>query len=266
MNGLVVSRLFVYPIKSLGGIEVSAMEAGARGFQHDRRWMLVDEDGVFLSQRELPRMALVRVRIEGERLVAEAPGAPDLELALRQESGDPVRVSVWGDEVEAVSCDGEADRWFAEFLGTACRLVYMPDEVERTVDPEYGRAGDRVGFADGFPFLLLSEASLDDLNGRLEEPLPMNRFRPSIVVAGCGPYAEDGWRGVRVGDVSLRVVKPCARCAITTVDQASGARGKEPLRTLSTYRKVGGDVHFGQNAIPDGGGTLRVGDRVEVLA
>lgn len=267
VNGLAVSRLFVYPVKSLGGMEVAAAEAGARGFEHDRRWMLVDGDGVFLSQRELPRMSLVRASIGGERLVLGAPGMEDLDLPLRPEPGwRALRVSVWGDEVEAVSCGAGPDGWFASFLGVDCRLVYMPEEAERPVDPEYGKAGDRASFADGFPFLVLSEASLDDLNGRLEEPLPVDRFRPNIVVVGCAPYAEDGWGRVRIGGVSLRVVKPCARCAITTVDQASGVRGKEPLRTLNRYRKVGNEVLFGQNAIPDGPGLLRVGDRVEILS
>lgn len=242
MGGMVatISRLFVYPVKSLGGIEVRAAEVGARGLLHDRRWMLVDEKGVFLSQRRLPRMARIQVRIQAGRLVARAPGMPALELPLRPRHGGSVRVSVWGDEVRAVSCGGEADRWFGESLGTMCRLVYMPDEAERAVDSDHGRAGDRVGFADGFPILLLSEASLEDLNGRLERPVPVDRFRPNIVVEGCAPYEEDGWRAVRVGGVSLRVVKPCARCVITTVDQESGVRGKEPLRTLAAYRKVGG--------------------------
>jgi uncharacterized protein YcbX len=264
MRGLTVSRLFVYPIKSLGGMELDAAEVEARGFRHDRRWMLVDGDGVFLSQRRHPRMALARARVEDERLVVDAPGMPALELPLRPEPGPAVRACVWGDEVEAVSCGGDADLWFAEFLGASCRLVHMPDETERAVDPLYAGAADRVGFADGFPFLLLSEASLDDLNARLDSPLPVNRYRPNIVVAGCVPYEEDRWRRVRIGDVGFRVVKPCSRCAITIVNQETGEKGKEPLRTLAAYRKVGGKVFFGQNAIPDGAGRLRVGDAVEV--
>ena len=138
----------------------------------------------------------------------------------------------------------------------------MPDKTERAVDPLYAGAADRVGFADGFPFLLLSEASLDDLNARLDSPLPVNRFRPNIVVAGCVPYEEDRWRRVRVGGVGFRVVKPCSRCAVSIVDQETGGKGEEPPRTLASYRKVGGKVLFGQNAIPDGSGRLRVGDAV----
>lgn len=265
MIGYEIGRLFVYPIKSLGGMELDDAEVETRGFRHDRRWMLVDKSGEFLSQRRYPRMALARARIEGERLVVDASGMPALELPLRPEPGATVPVSVWGDEVEAASCGGDADHWFARFLGASCRLVHMSDETERIVDPEYARAGDRVGFADGFPFLVLSQASLDDLNARLETPLPVNRFRPNIVVAGCVPYEEDRWRRVRVGDVGFRVVKPCSRCAITTVDQGSGEKGKEPLRTLATYRKAGDKVFFGQNAIPDSTGRLSVGDAVEVV-
>ena len=266
MSGLTVSRLFVYPIKSLGGTELDAAEVEARGFRHDRRWMLVDGDGAFLSQRRHPRMALARARAEDARLVVEAPGMPDLELPLRSEPGPAVRACVWGDEVEAVSCGDDADLWFAEFFGASCRLVHMPDETERAVDPLYAGAADRVGFADSFPFLLLSEASLDDLNARLDGPLPVNRFRPNIVVAGCVPYEEDRWRRVRIGGVGFRAVKPCSRCAITVVDQETGEKGKEPLRTLASYRKVGSNVFFGQYAVPDGSGRLRVGDAVEVVS
>ena len=266
MSGLTVSRLFVYPIKSLGGTELGAAEVEARGFRHDRRWMLVDGDGAFLSQRRHPRMALARARVEDDRLVVHAPGMPALELPLRPEPGPVVRACVWGDEVEAVSCGGDADLWFAEVLGVSCRLVHMPDETERAVDPLHADAADRVGFADSFPFLLLFQASLDDLNARLDSPLPVNRFRPNIVVAGCVPYEEDRWRRVRVGGVGFRVVKPCSRCAITNVDQETGEKGKEPLRTLASYRKVGDKVFFGHNAIPDGSGRLCVSDAVEVVS
>lgn len=265
MNGLVVSRLFVYPVKSLGGTELGVAEVEARGFRHDRRWMLVDGDGVFLSQRRYPRMALASARVEGDLLVVQAPGMPALKSPRSPENASITNVSVWGDAVEAVACGDEADRWFEKFLGVACRLVYMPDDVERAVDPGYARVGDQVGFADAFPFLFLSEASLDDLNARLDEPLPMNRFRPSIVIDGCGPYDEDRWLGVRLGGIRFRAVKPCARCAITTVDQATGEKGKEPLRTLATYRQVDGKVLFGRNAIGDGTGTVRVGDFAEVV-
>lgn len=264
-SGPSLGRINVYPIKSCGGIPLDEAEVDERGLRYDRRWMLVDGDGCFLSQRELPRLALVSVNLGPDALAVEAPGMPPLEVPLRPVRAGRVPVSVWGDVVGGQPVGGEADRWFEEFLGTRCSLVYMPDESVRPVDPDYGEAGDVVGFADGFPFLAISEASLDALNARLERPVPMNRFRPNLVIRGCGPFAEDGWRRVRVGSVTFRVVKPCARCVITTVDQETAAAGKEPLRTLARFRKVGSNVLFGQNLIHDSRGTLSVGDPVEVL-
>ncbi len=259
-----LSGLYVYPIKSCGGIALESATVSATGLRHDRRWMLVDEAGGFLSQRRLPRMALISVRFAPEHLIVSAPGMPDLELPLQPETADLVDVCVWGDEGRGALVGGEADRWFGEFLEFSCRLVYKPDDDVRLVDSLYAEDGDQVGFADGFSFLLISEASLDDLNGRLEEPVPMNRFRPNLVVRGCEPYAEDGWSLVRVGVVPFRVAEPCPRCAITMVDQKTGARAKEPLRTLATYRKSGEGVMFGRNLIHASLGTVRVGDPVEV--
>jgi uncharacterized protein YcbX len=258
--------MHVYAIKSCGGTAVEEWEVDERGLRHDRRWMLVDETGRFLSQRRHPRMALIVVRMEADHLVVSAPEMPPLQVPFALPENEPLLAGVWDDLVETLPVGEEADRWFGEFLGVRCRLVHLPDESVREVDPDYGRAGDRVGLADGFPFLLISEGSLDDLNARLEHSLPMNRFRPNLVVAGCEPFAEDGWRRVRIGALSLRVVKPCARCAITTVDQESAARGKEPLRTLATFRKRGTKVLFGQNLVHDETGVLRVGDQVEVVS
>jgi uncharacterized protein YcbX len=258
-----LSSLHVYPIKSCGGTAVEEWEVDERGLRHDRRWMLVDESGRFLSQRRHPRMSLVGVRIEADHLAVSAPEMPSLRVPISLHGSKPIIAGVWGDLVETLPVGEEADRWFGEFLGVRCRLVHLPDESVREVDPDYGRPGDRVGLADGFPFLLVSEASLADLNARLEQPLPMNRFRPNLVVAGCEPFAEDGWRKIRVGAISLRFVKPCARCAITTVDQGTASRGKEPLRTLATFRKRGTKVLFGQNLVHDETGILRVGDPVE---
>jgi uncharacterized protein YcbX len=260
-----LSGLHVYPIKSCGGIAVEEWEVDERGLRHDRRWMLVDEAGCFVSQREVPRMALIRVRIEPGGLLVDAPDMPSLNVPFRPPDGKLRLARVWDDLVESRTVGDDADRWFSEFLDVGCKLVYLPDESVRPVDPTYGRPGDRVGLADGFPFLLISEASLADLNARLEQPLPMNRFRPNLVVRGCEPFAEDGWKVIRIGPITLRVVKPCARCATTTVDQESAVTGKEPLRTLARFRKVGSKVLFGQNLIHDATGTLRAGASVEIL-
>lgn len=265
-SGTSLVGLRVYPIKSAGGVSLDAAEVEEQGFRHDRRWMVVDDAGRFVSQRTAPRLALLRVSIGPQTLAFEAPGMFSLEIPLSPEEGRRTLVTVWGDTVEGVRVGDEADRWFGEFLGARCRLVYLPDDSVRPVDPDYGRPGDRVSLADAFPFLLASEASLEDLNGRLESPVPMNRFRPNLIVRGCEPFAEDGWRRVRIGAVEFRVVKPCARCVITTIDQETAAAGKEPLRTLARFRKFGSKVHFGQNLIPDStGASLRVGDTVEIL-
>ena len=260
-----LSQLHVYPIKSAGGIPLAASEVDERGLRLDRRWMLVDQTGVFMSQRRYPRLALIGVRIEPDHLAVEAPEMPPLDVPLQPPDDEPRLARVWSDLVEVVRVGDEADRWFGGFLGVRCNLVYLPDESIRPVDPAYARAGDRVGLADGFPFLLASEASLADLNARLESPLPMNRFRPNLVVRGSEAFAEDGWGLIRIGSITLRVVKPCARCVITTVDQRTAARGKEPLRTLARFRRAGEGVLFGQNLIHDDKGALRVGDPLEVL-
>jgi len=258
--------LYVYPIKSCGGVALESAAVSATGLRHDRRWMLVDERGQFLSQRELPRMALISVRLAPEHLIVGAPGLPDLEVPLEPETGNLVDVRVWGDAGCGAPVGEEADRWFGEFLKFPCRLVHKPDGDVRLVDSPYAENGDQVGFADAFAFLLISEASLEDLNGRLEEPVPMNRFRPNLVVRGCGPYAEDRWSRVLVGSVPFRGAEPCSRCAITTVDQETGTRGKEPLRTLATYRGSGEGVLFGRHLIHASPGTVHLGDPVEVSA
>lgn len=262
---ITLSEIHYYPIKSCAGTPVAAWEADALGFVHDRRWMLVDEENVFLSQRELPKLALIKPEVKGDHLLVSAPGMPPLEVPLEPTNTIRRLARVWRDLVEVSSTGAEADRWFSEFLGVDCRLVGLPDDSIRRVDPDYARPEDHVTLADGFPFLLISKASLADLNDRLAEPLPMDRFRPNLVVGGCEPFAEDGWEEIRIGDIYFRVAKPCARCAITTVDQETGKKGKEPLTTLATFRNSPSGVLFGQNLIHEAPGTLRVGDAVEVF-
>jgi uncharacterized protein len=264
-TGTFLSALHVYPIKSCGGIAVHEWEVDERGLRHDRRWMLVDETGCFMSQRRFPRMALIGVRIEHDGLIVDAPEMPSLNVPFQPQAGRLVLVRVWDDLVESLTVSDDADRWFEEFLGVRCRLVYLPDRSLRPVDPAYGGPGDQVGLADGFPFLLISEASLADLNARLEQPVPMNRFRPNLVISGCEPFAEDAWKLVRIGRITFRVVKPCSRCTITTVDQRTATTSKEPLRTLTRFRRAGSKVFFGQNLIHDETGTLHTGDPVEVV-
>jgi uncharacterized protein YcbX len=232
--------------------------------------MVVDASGRFVTQRTRPRLALVEVATDSVGLSLTAPGVAPLRVAVAElvaETGcaRTRSVQVWRDEVEAVDCGEAAGAWFSDWLGEPASLVYMSDDVERAVNPKYGQPGDVVSFADGYPLLLASSSSLDDVNARLAEPVPMDRFRPNVVVRGSPAWAEDGWGRLRAGDVVLRVVKPCDRCTVPTIDQQTAARGVEPMRTLATFRTKGNDVLFAQNCIPDSLGEIAVGDRVTVL-
>ncbi len=261
-----LASLHIYPIKGAAGTAPREWEVDVRGFRYDRRWMLVEPSGEFITQRENPALALIRPRFQPPHLVIEAPGMPPLTIALAPMGGRPLNVRIWDDRVDALLPDQRADQWFTDYLGSPTLLAWMPDACVRPVDPFYAEPADQASFADGFPFLVIAEASLDDLNSRLAEPLPMNRFRPNLVVGGATPFAEDEWRRIRIGSMEFRVVKPCARCVITTTNQLTGARGVEPLRTLATYRRIDGKVMFGQNVLHDGPGRLALGDLVNVVA
>ena len=269
-----LASLHVYPIKSCRGTSLDRAVVGPRGIRQDRRWMLITPEGRFLSQRSRPRLALVRPTLLEDRLRVTAPGADPLEVDT-EATGPELEGEIWADRCAAVDQGDEAAAWFSRFLGAPVRLVRQGARADRPVDPAYARSpGNQVSFTDGYPFLLASQPSLDDLNARLPEPLPMNRFRPSLVVEGSQPWDEDRWTLLRIGGLELDVVKPCSRCAVTTVDQDRGVKGKEPLRTLATFRKNipgappggEGEVYFGQNLIHREEGVLRVGDPVEVVA
>jgi uncharacterized protein YcbX len=256
-----VSALYVHPVKGFAGIPVEAAEVTPRGLAHDRRWMVVDADGMFVTQRERPEMVLVRTALTGGAIELEAPDHPPFRLPLRHEGGPRRDVRVWRHQGRAIA-HAEGSAWISRFLGGPHELVYMPDDERRPVDPDYGRAGDTVSFADGYPLLLISQASLDHLNARLAAPIVMERFRPSLVVEGCLPHAEDDWMAFSIGPLRFRGVKPCSRCVVTTIDPTTGVRGLEPLRTLAVYRSRDGKVWFGMNVVPDGTGPLRVGDEL----
>lgn len=259
-----ISALYLYPIKSAAAVPLEVAEIDELGIVGDRRLMVVDRSGRMVTQRSVPTLALVKPRFEGDEVVVTAPGMPELRIPRRCEEGEPLQAVVWGDWVDAIRIDREADRWLSQLLAREVRLAYMPHTTFREVDRDYAEAGKRVSFADGFPFLLTTEASLADLNARMASPVPMSRFRPNVVVSGGEPWAEDGWKRIRAGSVRFDVVKPCARCVITTVDQVTGALGKEPLATLSTFRKVDAKVLFGHNLVHRNRGHLRVGDPVEL--
>ncbi len=265
-----VSGLHIYPVKSCGGVSLPEVALDARGPVGDRRLMVVDADGLFITQRTLPALALIRVGVAGDVLTLSAPGHASLSVPLTAPAARR-QVQVWGSEVDAVSMGPLAYRWLSDVLGTEAELVQMDAQSTRIANPHYAPPDTQVSFADAYPLLLISEASLDHLNAKLrsaglESALPMDRFRPNLVVTGTEPHAEDAWRQIRIGDVVLDVVKPCDRCVTTTVDQQTGRTSKEPLKTLATYRKHDNKIYFGQNVVHRNLGTLRLGDDVEVLS
>jgi uncharacterized protein YcbX len=265
-NGrILVAELYVYPVKSCGGSAVASAEVDVFGFRHDRRWMVVDETGRFLTQRSDPLLATIRAELDDGRLALRAAEWGSIAVDAFPESAAPTPVTVWRDTVDALPVEG-ADDWLSAALGRPARLVWMPESTRRPAKRDPAGISPRISVADAYSFLVLSRESLATLNARLADPLPMNRFRPNIVVEGAGPFAEDGWSAFRIGEIELDVAGPCARCATTTTDQKTGARGVEPLRTLATFRREGSEVLFGQNANHRGTGTIRRGDPVEILA
>lgn len=261
-----LSAIYIYPVKSCRGISLASAALDFWGLHYDRNWMVVDANGRFLTQREEPRLALVETLLEPGSLRLKAPESEDLVISLLPAVHAEVAVRVWRDDCQAKDQGEEAASWFSHYLQRPCRLVRMGEQFIRGVDPVYARRPAQVSFADGYPLLLISEASLADLNQRLATPLPMNRFRPNLVVSGCEPYAEDGWKAVQIGAVGFDLVKPCARCAITATDQVTTVRGKEPLQTLATYRRGEEGVNFGQNVIHQSQGSVRVGDPVVLVS
>ncbi|MGX2998647.1 MOSC domain-containing protein [Streptomyces sp. JNUCC 64] len=271
-NSVLVS-LHVFPVKAVQGDAPDEATVEPWGLSGDRRWMLVDESAKAVTQRQRPRLALVHAAPRpGGGLLLSAPGRAPLTVAV-PDPGPRLPVQVWGDTVAAAPADPSADAWLSDFLDVPVRLVHMPDPaVSRPVDPAFAHTGETVSFADGYPLLVTSLGSLDALNDLIahgdhadEGPLPMNRFRPNLVVSGTEPWAEDDWSRIAVGEVTFRVAKKCGRCAVTTTDQRTAVRGKEPLRTLARHRRIDGQLVFGQNLVPERTGVLRVGDPVTVL-
>ena len=264
-----ISALNVYPVKGLKGIALTEARCTDRGIEHDRRWMVVDRERQFVSQREHPKMATVWTEIDGDALVLSAPDRDEVRLELRPKGRGSLRVQVWRSTCDAVCVSQEADQWLSEYLGFDCALVYMPEESKRFSNPEFGGEAKRVAFADGYAYLVTNEGSLADLNAKLlakeHAAVPMNRFRPNIVVKGAMPWAEDGWRVLEMGTAMLRAAKPCGRCQVTTTDQATGeVRGPEPLATLASFRDSPFGIRFGMNLVTVREGTIRVGDAVEL--
>ncbi|MFQ5936275.1 MAG: MOSC domain-containing protein [Acidiferrobacterales bacterium] len=262
-----LAQINIYPIKSTAGITLKESHVTCQGLELDRRWMLVDAAGHAITAREFPRLTLVRTSIADGGLAVRAPNMSSIRVPLQPETDILRTVQIWDDDCAALAARGELDRWFSDYLDRNCHLVRLSDAHPRAIDPDYSRPGDQVSFADAFPLLLTSEASLQDLNTYLHSPVSMQRFRPNLVVTGCGPYAEDHWRRIRIGEVMFEGAKNCPRCVLTTVDPETGLKDprREPLRTLATYRRKGDDIFFGRNLIPRADGAVRVGDMVETL-
>ncbi|MGH8171897.1 MAG: MOSC domain-containing protein [Rhodanobacteraceae bacterium] len=262
-----LAALHIFPIKSSAPLPVDEATVEPRGLRYDRRWIVTDAEGRFLTGRQHPRLTLLKASPVNDAVLAlSAPGMPVLRLQ-RPDVSDRVDVTVWKNTVPALAASSEADAWISRFLGLPARMFFMDDDCVRPVDPDYAQSGDEVSFADGFPLLMISQGSLDALNAKLTAPVPMLRFRPNFVVANTSAHAEDEWKRVRIGSIEFDLVKQCSRCVFTTVDFEKGEFDPtgEPLRTLLTYRRSERGVMFGQNVIPRGVGTVRVGDAVEVL-
>jgi MOSC domain-containing protein len=256
-----VSSLSIFPVKSCAGRQVSEAQVEARGLATDRRWMIVDEKWRHFTQRESGGLARIQCDVMGSGI--RFVDGPEVRA---EEAVTPVGVSIWGHQVQAGLAPDRVSDWLSSRIGTSVRLVRMPADSIRPVDPKYGRAGDEVSFADGFPILLASVTSLDVLNAQLPKPVSMSRFRPNIVIAGAEPFAEDRWQTVQIGEIEFELVKSCARCVVVDTDPESGHRSKGVLRQLATFRRSDGQVHFGQNTIPTGTGVIRTGDPVTVLS
>ncbi|WP_298735668.1 MOSC N-terminal beta barrel domain-containing protein [uncultured Chitinophaga sp.] len=263
---LTIGELHIYPIKSLGGISLGSAVVTDRGLQYDRRWMLVDAQNRFITQREFPQLALLKVQLEEDSLRVTHPDKGAVRIPFEQPALSAQEVTIWNDTCSGVFVSAELDHWFTEATGIRCRLVHMPENTRRQVDLTYAPEGFITSFADAYPFLLIGQASLDDLNSRMAASLPMNRFRPNIVFTGGTPYQEDILKHIQIAGISFYGVKLCARCVLTTINQQTAQKGKEPLKTLATYRTKNNKIMFGQNLIHEGTGVLSVGDVITVVA
>lgn len=266
MSNYNLTQINIYPIKSLGGISLQSATVEERGLQYDRRWMLVDEQNKFITQRMHPKMALLKVEINNDLLTIKHKQnklSPLTILPLPNDE-EEINVQIWKDNVTTIKYSHDANDWFTEAIGFKCCLVYMPDSTNRKVDPKYA-SNKMVSFADSYPFLIIGEESLNDLNERLVEPLPMIRFRTNFVFSGGKPFDEDNWKTIKIGKMVFHSTKSCPRCVITTIDQNTGTKDKEPLKTLATFRQKDNRVLFGMNMVANGTGKVNVGDEIKQL-
>ena len=268
MNNFYLSELYIYPVKSLGGISLQQAELVETGLKYDRKWMLIDEKGVFVTQRKHFELAMLQVGIDAERITVthKKDPAQSISFSVEENTGLSIPVSIWDDESTGLEVSKLVNEWFSDFMQMSVRLVKMPADARRLVDPRYAENNEIVGFSDGYPCLLISQASLDGLNKKLEVPVRIDRFRPNFVFTGGEPHIEDSFGSFYIGEMLFSAVKPCARCVLTTIDQQTGEKGQEPLKTLAGYRTINKKVLFGQNLIHQGSGMIRVGDEIRLIS
>jgi hypothetical protein len=266
LSKLILTEIWIYPIKSLPGIQVTTGTVMQKGMKGDRRFMLIDQDNRFITQRNHPRLSQFNLSYDSNKILVTPRGSThQLSVPTEVNSKLSFPATIWNDTVEVVEVSPESSQWFSDALNMGCRLVYFPEKNERRINPEYVREEQHVGLADAYPYLIIGRNSLRDLNKRTSKEMVMKRFRPNLVFEGGEPYAEDSWSNFRIGDVVFTGVKPCDRCVLTTVDPETGIKGDEPLRTLSTYRKVNGSVYFGQNVIAQNEGKINEREEIIVL-
>lgn len=265
MARLTLSEIWIYPIKSLGGVRLTSAKVMPKGLRYDRRWMLIDEAGVFITQRVHSTMAFFKLFLSDDQFTIDYKDEQIHLPANAAVSSIPIKATIWDDTVEVFEVLGEYSQWFSLRLGIDCRLVYFPEVNQRLVDAKYRIEDDQVSLADGYPFLIIGQSSLDDLNSRMANPLPMNRFRPNLVFTGGAPYEEDNWRNFTIGKCRFAGVKLCSRCVLTTVNQETAKTGTEPLATLAAYRKTNNKIYFGQNLLALACYEIYEGDHIELV-
>jgi uncharacterized protein YcbX len=266
MDKLHLSQLFIYPIKSLGGIVLQQGYISTRGLEHDREWMLIDQEGTFISQRKYPQLALFQTSITATRVTVQYNHNPNQSIffSINEYLDSPIAVTIWDDHCTALEVSTEVSEWFSAYLQMDVKLVKMPQIEKRKVDPRYAHNGETVGFADAYPSLIIGQSSLDLLNTKLANRIGMDRFRPNIVFTGGDAHLEDEIAEFSIGEVQFYSAKPCTRCVMITVDQQTGEKSQEPLKTLSTYRSFGQKILFGQNIAHTNQGSLRIGDELKI--
>ncbi|MFT5609753.1 MAG: hypothetical protein ACI9WC_000419 [Arenicella sp.] len=263
MKPIKISQLSVYPVKSANGNAVSTMWLDGMGPKWDRRWMVVDANFRFTTQRKFAQMCHIKTKLSGDSLSLSAPGAGS--ITLDDPSTGDHDVVVWRDTVQAQDCGDAAAQWLSDYLGRSCRLVFMADETRRLVNPEHAKKSEIVSFADGYPILIVSSESLDLLNSKLDNDVLMDRFRPNIVVTGCAPHAEDQWKRIKIGQIEMSLVSACSRCIMPSIDQQTGNKNQKVLDALQEYRRCDREIYFGMNAIHHSVGEIKLGDQLTIL-